>query len=88
SDFVYGQIMHLVTGIGRPRINSRDINQIIIPIPPKKIQHKIYQNLLNQRQKAERLKLEAQSLLEKSQNIIDFSVQELVTCFIGDNHEI
>jgi restriction endonuclease S subunit len=88
SNFVYGQIMHLVTGIGRPRINSRDINQIIIPIPPKKNQHKIYQNLLNQRLKAEKLKLEAESLIEMSQNIIKSSVKELVTCFIGDNYEI
>ena len=80
--------MHLVTGIGRPRINSRDINQIIIPIPPKKNQHKIYQNLLNQRLKAEKLKLEAESLIEMSQNIIKSSVKELVTCFIGDNYEI
>ena len=88
SNFVYGQIMHLVTGIGRPRINSRDINQIIIPIPPKKNQHKIYQNLLNQRLKAEKLKLEAESLIEMSQNIIKSSVKELVTCFISDNYEI
>lgn len=87
SDFVYGQIMHLVTGIGRPRINSRDINQIIIPIPPKEIQYKIYEELLTQQQKAEKLKLKAERLKEMSQDIMKSSLQNLVTYFIGDNND-
>lgn len=40
SDFVYGQIMGCVTGIGRPRINSKDLRNIKIPIPPKDIQER------------------------------------------------
>lgn len=40
SDFVYGQIMGCVTGIGRPRINSKDLRNVKIPIPPKDIQER------------------------------------------------
>lgn len=31
SDFVYGQVIHLVTGIGRPRLSSKDLLDIQIP---------------------------------------------------------
>ena len=40
SDFVYGQIMGCVTGIGRPRINAKDLRNIKIPIPPKDVQER------------------------------------------------
>lgn len=34
SDFVFGQIMHLVAGIGRPRIGSGELLAVRIPVPP------------------------------------------------------
>ncbi|MCP4705185.1 MAG: N-6 DNA methylase [candidate division Zixibacteria bacterium] len=33
SDFVFGQIVHLITGIGRPRISIKDLRTIMIPDP-------------------------------------------------------
>ena len=38
SDFVYGQIMGCVTGIGRPRISGKDLRKVLIPIPPQNVQ--------------------------------------------------
>lgn len=36
SDFVYGQIVHLIMGIGRPRVSIKDLRSIMIPIPSEK----------------------------------------------------
>ncbi len=85
SDFVYGQIMHLVAGIGRPRISSRELNNIMVPIPPYDIQENIRQQYLNQQEKAKHLKLEAERLLELNQVALEFSMKNLVTSFVGDN---
>lgn len=38
SDFVYGQIMHHVAGIGRPRLAAINLKQIKIPLPPLGVQ--------------------------------------------------
>lgn len=45
SDFVYGQIMSCVTGIGRPRISGKDLRKILIPLPDKQLQTKVMQSL-------------------------------------------
>ena len=72
SDFVYGQIMGCVTGIGRPRISGKDLRKIMIPVPPKDVQNKALLSLqasqtsINQlRDKAAMLSDEA-DLLETS----------------------
>ena len=41
SDLVFGQITHLIAGIGRPRLNTRDLRKIRIPVPPTDIQREI-----------------------------------------------
>ena len=33
SDLAYGQLMHLVTGIGRPRLNRTDVLNVRLPVP-------------------------------------------------------
>ena len=41
SDLVFGQITHLVAGIGRPRLNVRDLRSVRIPVPPLDRQREI-----------------------------------------------
>ena len=41
SDLVFGQLTHLIAGIGRPRLNIRDLRSIRIPVPPLKIQNRL-----------------------------------------------
>jgi hypothetical protein len=36
SDFVFGQIMHLIAGIGRPRIGVKELRDVMIPIPGRR----------------------------------------------------
>ncbi|MDZ8184231.1 MAG: N-6 DNA methylase [Nostoc sp. ChiSLP02] len=83
SDFVYGQIRHLVTGIGRPRINSKELLEVMIPLPPKNVQEEIYLRYLSQQQKVDNLKSDIGSFLDRSQSMLASSVQELVSSFIG-----
>ncbi|MEH2014901.1 N-6 DNA methylase [Nostoc sp.] len=82
SDFVYGQIMHLVAGIGRPRINSKELLQVMIPLAPKDVQEEIRRQYLSQHQKVENLKSDIGSFLDRSQLMLTSSVQELVCSFI------
>lgn len=77
SDFVYGQIMGFVTGIGRPRIGGKDLRKIKIPIPPHYIQKealgsiKVSQSAVNQlREKARMLEAEADRMEQGSINEI------------------
>jgi len=44
SDIVYGQIVYQISGTGRPRINSKALLNLRIPIPPLKIQKEIIEN--------------------------------------------
>ena len=41
SDLVFGQITHLIAGIGRPRLNAKDLRRVRIPVPPIDIQRDI-----------------------------------------------
>jgi len=43
SDLVYGQIGHLVSGIGRPRLNVTDLRQVRLPAPGSDIQRRAKQ---------------------------------------------
>ncbi len=41
SDLFYGQVIHKVTGIGRPRISKKNVLDAFIPIPPMGVQKEI-----------------------------------------------
>lgn len=83
SDFVYGQIMPLVTGIGRPRISSKELLQVTIPLPPRDVQDEIRFQYLVRYQKAENIKSDAENLLNRSQLIFTSSVQKVISSFAG-----
>lgn len=84
SDFVFGQIMHLISGIGRPRIGVKELREVMIPIPPKEVQEHIRSNYIRQREIIENLKKEVDILCEKSKAVFRDSVRSLAENFIGD----
>lgn len=84
SDFVFGQIMHLISGIGRPRIGVKELREVMIPIPPKEVQEQIRFNYIRQREIIENLKEEVDILCEKSKAVFRDSVRSLAENFIGD----
>lgn len=77
SDFVHGQIMHLVAGIGRPRISSRELAQICIPIPPSDIQARIKAAFLEQCCSAAHVRAQAEALLEDAKELLNSATQNL-----------
>lgn len=83
SDFVYGQIMSLVTGIGRPRINGKDIRAIQIPVPPDEIQKQALFVMQNANETAKKLKEKAAILKDEAETIARASVNNIIKLIAG-----
>ena len=82
TDFVFGQILHLIAGIGRPRISGRELMQVKIPVPPRRQQQKIKASYLAAEKAARDLKVEAEKLHVKSRTLLTNSVKKVVTDFV------
>ena len=83
SDFVFGQIMSKVTGIGRPRIGMRDLRNIKIPVPPINIQNKACDVLQNARTMSRIIHDKAMELLNESKNIEQSALVEATNILTG-----
>lgn len=81
SDFIYGQIMHLVAGIGRPRIGSKDLAQVLVPIPPLAVQDEIRRNYIASREKVTGMERQAQQLLDDAELLSTCAVEDLASAF-------
>lgn len=67
SDFIYGQIMSRVTGIGRPRIGNKDLRNIKIPVPPRVIQDSALLSMNTSLESAAQLREKAALLMSEAQ---------------------
>lgn len=85
SDFVYGQIMSCVTGIGRPRISGKDLRKIMIPLPDKRLQTKVMQNLRANEASVKQLKDRAEALKEEAENLEIRMINEVALIMAGGN---
>lgn len=77
SDFVFGQILHLIVGIGRPRLNSSDLRRVRIPVPPTSLQDAGRQRLQAGLTAARQLRQKAQSFQEEATNLEGKAVEEV-----------
>lgn len=77
SDLVFGQIMHKVAGIGRPRISVKDLRKIRIPVPPEPKQRALLQAYRAQLKGARSLREQAKSLLSEAENLTTNAVDSL-----------
>jgi type I restriction-modification system DNA methylase subunit len=66
SDYVFGQMMPYISGIGRPRISGSDLRKIKLPIPPKSIQDSALVSLNKSLSIAQELAKNAAELEEKA----------------------
>lgn len=78
SDFVHGQIMHLVAGIGRPRLNITDMRNIQIPVPDHAHQKRAMDHYMGRIAVAQEMKSKASFLLSESKKAEASAVEELV----------
>jgi excisionase family DNA binding protein len=86
SDFVFGQILHLVAGIGRPRLSSTDLRKVRIPVPPPEVQQKVLDAYRSSLTLAKKLTEKAQALMEEASVLRAQSVEELAAAMIfGSN---
>ncbi|ACH39998.1 type I restriction-modification system, DNA adenine N6-methyltransferase subunit [Citrifermentans bemidjiense Bem] len=77
SDLVFGQIMHLISGIGRPRLNSKDLRKVLIPVPPSAIQGEGKHEFEGRLSSARDLRARANALFEEAESLELSAVEEL-----------
>lgn len=83
SDFVFGQIMPCVTGIGRPRINGKDLRKIKIPLPSKDLQQKAMQSLYSNQVCVKQLKDKAKALREEAETLENKMINDVAIIMSG-----
>ncbi len=69
SDLVFGQIMSRITGIGRPRISTKDLRNIKIPIPPREVQKKAMLSMSLSQASVLQLREKAAMLLDEASDL-------------------
>ena len=70
SDLVFGQIVHQIVGIGRPRLNKASVLGIRIPVPPVTIQLQLLEEYTSGKQIADGFTAESAFALSKSEDVI------------------
>lgn len=83
SEIAYGQIVHKVAGIGRPRISSKDVLSIRVPLPPRSIQDYLCQQLAESEAETNNLMANAQLLLERAGANREAQMQKLLESLTG-----
>lgn len=78
SDFVYGQIVHLITGIGRPRISAKDFKGIMIPLISESNKVSSLENYEKTICSANELQKKAKDILQQSITLKHNSTNQLI----------
>ena len=82
SDLVYGQIMHLIAGIGRPRLAIRDLRRVLIPLIDHAEQERWRVQYIAEIGAAERIREKAAALLQDAVAMERGAVERLAKGFI------
>ena len=77
SDLVYGQIMHLIAGIGRPRLSAGDLRRVLIPSANYAAQQSWRSRYLSDITVAQKLKEKADQLLRDAAAMERSAVERL-----------
>jgi hypothetical protein len=70
SDLVYGQVVHLVIGIGRPRLSRSAVLNVHVPVPPISRQREILQFYQQSEEESRALLLESENLRQRSRAVL------------------
>jgi type I restriction enzyme M protein len=62
SDLVFGQLIHHISGIGRPRVSVENLRNVLIPVPPVTRQKQLRKELDENTKSYQRLTKEAERL--------------------------
>lgn len=83
SDFVFGQIMHHVAGIGRPRLAAHDLKQIRIPVPPPEVQAALKDTFVKTQAMYDGLREQAGQLLKQADGLEAQAVENVAKNLCG-----
>jgi type I restriction enzyme M protein len=83
SDLVFGQITHLIAGIGRPRLNGGDLKRSRVPVPPKEVQRETTRRFEGSLSNAEALREQADKMLAEAERREKLSVEQLAASLAG-----
>ncbi len=83
SDLVFGQIMHLIAGIGRPRLNVKDLRKVKIPVPPPLVQQECKAEFEGRIASAKQLRSKAEALLTEAHELEISAVNDLANKVIS-----
>lgn len=85
SDLTFGQLTHLIAGIGRPRLSGKDIRGVRIPVPPHPVQASIRQSLEASLHTAQALRQQADQMIRESQKRQREAVAAVASELAGDH---
>lgn len=77
SDLVFGQITHLIAGIGRPRLNNSDLRKVQIPLPPHTLQSEGKHEFEGRLSSARELRAKANVFLQEADSLEITAIEEL-----------
>jgi tRNA1(Val) A37 N6-methylase TrmN6 len=83
SDFVYGQIMHQVAGIGRPRLASRDFKHILVPVPSPNTQSALKASFLKARLLYKEMEEEARDRFQQAEMMKIQAIENIARSLCG-----
>lgn len=83
SELVYGQIMHLIVGIGRPRLSTKDLRQVRIPVADAYQQAKARMQFEANLQASRKIRSNASALLKQAADLEKSAVEDLTMSFIA-----
>ena len=84
SDLVFGQITHLIAGIGRPRLNLKDLRTVCIPVPPAEIQRDIRIEYEKAAEKIKILREQAKHFIREAKSFEVSAINSLSSMLIGE----
>lgn len=82
SDLTYGQIMHLIAGIGRPRLATKDLRRVVIPSANYAAQVQWRSRYLSQMSAVDALRKKARDLLTDASEMERETVEQLAGEFV------
>ncbi len=83
SDIVYGQIVHRIIGIGRPRLSKTTVLTIKLPVPPPTIQRQLIRLLQRSRQTVNELIRESEEAKKRAEQCSLQAQEQLAEDLLG-----
>jgi len=75
-------VMHLIAGIGRPRLSAADLRRVLIPSASHSSQEQWRSRYLSELSAAEMLKKKAEELFEDAARMERGAVEQLAQAFV------